>query len=102
METPNTMPRDLGRLTDGTANDDTAPAVALLLLLISADIAFIVLHLVNVETGWFRGVPMSLEADHGLPETFQYIKTFWIAVCMAAALVLRASPRIRTAPRRHR
>ena len=85
METPNTMTRDLGRPTDGAAQDDTAPAAALLLLLISADIAFIVLHLVNVETGWFRGVPISLEADRGLPETYQYIKTFWIALCLAAA-----------------
>ena len=79
------MPRDLGLLTDSAPQDDTTPAVALLLLLISADVAFIVLHLVDVETGWLRGVPISLEADRGLPETYQYIKTFWIALCMAGA-----------------
>ena len=61
-----------------------APAATLLLLLICADLVFIVLHLVNVETGWFRGIGISLEADGGLPETYQYVKEFWIAVCMAA------------------
>jgi hypothetical protein len=60
------------------------PAATLLLLLISADFVFIVLHLVNVETRWFHGVAISLEADGGVPETYQYIKEFWIAVCMAA------------------
>ena len=78
------MPRDTGPLTHDASQEDTTPAATFLLLLISADLAFIVLHLVNVETGWLRGVPISLEADGGLPETYQYIKTFWIALSMAS------------------
>lgn len=54
----------------------------LLLLLIAADLAFIVLHVVYVETSLLRGRPFSLEADNGLPEAFQYVKQFWIALCM--------------------
>jgi hypothetical protein len=59
-------------------------ARTLLLLLIAADLAFIVLHVVYIETGLLRGRPFSLEADNGLPEAFQYVKQFWVALCMAA------------------
>jgi hypothetical protein len=57
-------------------------AWTLLLLLIAADLAFIVLHVVYVETSLLRGRPFSLEADNGLPEAFQYVKQFWVALCM--------------------
>jgi hypothetical protein len=59
-------------------------AWTLLLLLIAADLAFIVLHVLYVETSLLRGRPFSLEADNGLPEAFQYVKQFWVALCMAA------------------
>ena len=71
-------------LTDHEAPDNMTPAATLLLLLIGADLTFIVLHLVNVETGWLRGAGISLEAEVGVPETYQYIKEFWITACMAA------------------
>jgi hypothetical protein len=71
----------LSRRTD--ARDTMTPAATLLLLLICTDLAFIVVHLVTVETGWLRGVGISLEAERGLPETYQYIKEFWAAVAMA-------------------
>jgi hypothetical protein len=61
---------------------DTARTV--LLLLVAADLAFIVLHVLYVETSLLRGRPFSLEADNGLPEAFQYVKQFWVALCMAA------------------
>lgn len=61
-----------------------ATARTLLLLLIAADLAFIVLHVIYVQTGLLRGRPFSLEADNGLPEAYQYVKQFWVAVCMAA------------------
>jgi hypothetical protein len=64
--------------------DNMTPAATLLLLLICTDLAFILLHLVSVETRWLRGAGISLEADRGLPETYQYVKEFWIAACMAA------------------
>lgn len=54
----------------------------LLLLLVAADLAFIVLHVLYVETSLLRGRPFSLEADNGLPEAFQYVKQFWVALCM--------------------
>lgn len=56
----------------------------LLLLLIAADLAFIALHVLYVETTLLRGRPFSLEADNGLPEAFQYVKQFWIVLCMLA------------------
>ena len=63
------------------------PAVALMLLLFCADAAFILLHLINVETGWLRGNRISLEDDGGPAELFQYLKEFWIVVCMVVAFV---------------
>jgi hypothetical protein len=66
------------------AHRPTNPAWTLLLLLLAADLAFIVLHVLYVETSLLRGRPFSLEADNGLPEAFQYVKQFWVALCMAA------------------
>lgn len=61
-----------------------ATARALLLLLIAADLAFIVLHVLYIETSLLRGRPFSLEADNGLPEAYQYVKQFWVALSAAA------------------
>lgn len=60
---------------------DTARTV--LLLFVAADLAFIFLHVLYVETSWLSGRPFSLEADNGLPEAYQYVKQFWVALCMA-------------------
>jgi hypothetical protein len=54
----------------------------LLTMLIAADLAFIVLHVIYVETALLRGRPFSLEADNGVPEAYQYVKQFWVALCM--------------------
>lgn len=54
----------------------------LLIMLVAADLAFIVLHVIYVETGLLRGRPFSLEADNGVPEAYQYVKQFWVALCM--------------------
>jgi hypothetical protein len=70
-----------------SAHESTFPAVALMLLLFCADAAFILLHLINVETDWLRGNRMSLEDDGGPAELFQYLKEFWIVVCMVVAFV---------------
>ena len=69
-------------LTNRPAQDNLAPATTLLVLLIAGDLIFIFLHLLSVETGWMRGVKISLEADGGMPETYQYAKEFWMAACM--------------------
>ncbi len=68
------------------------PALAVLFLLICADLGFILLHLISVETGWLRGARISLEADGGPAEIFQYLKEFWVAVCMVAAFVATRRP----------
>ena len=70
-------------LANRAPQDNLAPATTLLVLLIAGDLAFIFLHLLDVETGWMRGAKISLEADGGMPETYQYVKEFWMAVCMA-------------------
>jgi hypothetical protein len=61
-----------------------ATARTWLVLLIAADLAFIVLHVIYTETSLLRGRPFSLEADNGIPEAYQYVKQFWIALCMGA------------------
>jgi hypothetical protein len=61
----------------------TAP-ISLLLLLIGADLVFVLCHVIYVETAWLSGRSYSLEADGGLPEWFQYMKQLWIAACMTA------------------
>jgi len=48
-------------------------AWTLLVLLVAADLAFIVLHVLYIETSLLRGRPFSLEADNGVPEAFQYV-----------------------------
>ena len=68
-------------------HESTFPALAVFLLLICADAGFTLLHLINVETGWLRGARISLEADGGAAEIFQYLKEFWVAVCMVVAFV---------------
>ena len=61
-----------------------ATARTWLVLLIAADLAFIVLHVIYTETSLLRGRPFSLEADNGIPEAYQYVKQFWVALCMGA------------------
>lgn len=78
------MPQRSGISMDEAAQENTNSAFTLLLLLICGDLAFIFLHFVYVETGLLRGSDFSLEADGGLSETYQYVKQFWIAACMAA------------------
>ncbi len=58
-----------------------------MLLLFCGDAVFTVLHLINVETGWFRGSRISLEEDGGPAEIFQYLKEFSIVVCMVVAFI---------------
>jgi hypothetical protein len=72
---------------EGRISESTLPAVAVLLLLLCADAAFTLLHLINVETGWLRAARISLEAEGGPAEVFQYLKEFWVMVCMVAAFV---------------
>lgn len=55
-------------------------ATLFLALLIAGDIAFIVLHLLNLDQGVRN--PFSLTVDRGHPEFFQYTKLFWICLLL--------------------
>ncbi|MET0532639.1 MAG: hypothetical protein ABW171_00295 [Steroidobacter sp.] len=68
--------------TPGPPRQLHTPWTLLLLLLVAADLAFIVLHVLYIETDLLRGRPFSLEADNGMPEAFQYVKQFWVVLCM--------------------
>jgi hypothetical protein len=67
--------------------DLAAPAIAVFLLLICADLGFTLLHLLGTQTDWLRGTRTSLEADGGPAEMFQYLKEFGVVVCMVVAFV---------------
>ncbi len=64
------------------STETTLPAFALLLLLLCGDVLLILIHLISVETGWLRGAAVHLESEGGPPELYQYLKEFWIAVCL--------------------
>lgn len=49
-----------------------------LALLISADVVFIVVHLIHSYTGILPGDEFSLGSDSGYAENFLYVKEFWI------------------------
>jgi hypothetical protein len=74
---------DAGSQSRIDAIDNLSPAVALLLLLLCGDAGFALLHVIYVETDWLRGMAISLEAEGGVAETYQYVKEFWVALCMA-------------------
>lgn len=57
---------------------------ALLFLLLFADLAFIILHILYRYTDSISSGLYSLSRDRGFAEFFQYIKQFWIAVLLLA------------------
>jgi hypothetical protein len=60
-----------------------------LVLLICGDLAFIASHLAHIGTPFLRGAHYSLETDGGLAEFYQYMKEFWIVLCMVAVFIHR-------------
>jgi hypothetical protein len=69
-----------------------------LLLLICADILFIILHGFHKFSGYiqifsiFKKSAFSLDADFGVAESFQYVKELWIIVLMTRAFIRRFEP----------
>jgi hypothetical protein len=63
----------------------------LLALLVATDALFIALHILNVV--FSLGPPWStrlrIDSERGMAETFQYVKTFWIAVLLLNFAVRR-------------
>jgi hypothetical protein len=64
-----------------------------LLLLMSADTVFIAVHLVHELSPAITSNLYSLKTDRGYAEIFQYVKTYWIVI-MLAALWWRTSERV--------
>jgi hypothetical protein len=55
-----------------------------LLLLISADTAFLIVHLAHELSPFFGNRLFSLATDGGYSEIFQYVKNYWIVILLAA------------------
>lgn len=72
--------------------DQHATLVAIRLffiLLICGDLAFIAIHLGHIATPALRGAHYSLETDGGLAEFYQYMKQFWLTLCLFTAYLQR-------------
>ncbi|MDJ0703373.1 MAG: hypothetical protein QNJ46_08840 [Leptolyngbyaceae cyanobacterium MO_188.B28] len=53
-----------------------------LILLFSADLIFIFLHLLHVFSSILKNNLFSISIDFGYPEVYQYIKEFWMIILM--------------------
>jgi hypothetical protein len=58
-------------------------------LLVCGDLVFIAMHVGHITTPALRGAHYSLEADGGLAEFYQYMKQFWLVICLTAAYFQR-------------
>jgi hypothetical protein len=54
-----------------------------LLLLVLADVAFVVAHILHNHTAWLPSPRLSIEQDRGYAEMFQYFKEFSIVLLLA-------------------
>lgn len=61
-------------------------------LLICADVAFIVLHVVYFQTEHITNSLFSLSKDNGYSEFFQYIKYLWVIVLLVGIFVATKTP----------
>ena len=62
------------------ARRDNSP-ITLLALLFSADLVFILVHVVYLH-GWLWNPLFSIEMDRGYAEVYQYIKEYWIVLLL--------------------
>lgn len=67
-------------------------ASRLLTLLICADVAFIILHVVYFQTELLNNSLYSLSRDNGYAEFFQYTKFLWIILLLFGVFVRTKSP----------
>lgn len=65
----------------------TSASLLLLLLLFSADIAFIALHVLNALTPIFNNPLLNIEKDAGYSEILQYLKYFWASLVFMALCI---------------
>lgn len=64
--------------------DGQIPVRTFLWLLIAADAVFMAVHLVHALSPYFNDLLYSIEQDRGYAEIYQYVKTFWIVLMLAA------------------
>jgi hypothetical protein len=60
------------------------PVRTFLWLLLAADAVFVAVHLVHALSPYFNDLLYSIEQDRGYAEIYQYVKTFWIVLMLAA------------------
>ena len=63
-----------------------------LLLLVSADLAFFMMHILSSYTHLLQDARLSLEHDGGYAEHYQYIKEYWIFILLAIAAIRFRQP----------
>ncbi|MCB1685063.1 MAG: hypothetical protein R3E82_06305 [Pseudomonadales bacterium] len=61
---------------------DYGATITLLFLLLSVDAAFIGIHILHVWSPWLTSQAFSIETDRGIAEIYQYIKLFWLSLCL--------------------
>lgn len=78
------------RRAPAIAQDATLLAIRLFfILLVCGDLVFIAIHVGHITTPALRGAHYSLETDGGLAEFYQYMKQFWLTLCLATAYFQR-------------
>lgn len=70
---------------------DEDRASLLLLLLLSTDYVFIVLHIINRINPFEESNLFRVDYDGSYPEIFQYLKFFWMIVLLASVLIATKS-----------
>lgn len=66
-------------------------ALLFLILLLCADLAFIVLHSIHILTPFLSNSFFSIKKDRSYPEMYQYLKWFWIIIILVYLSILRRS-----------
>ena len=66
-------------------------ATLFLLLLISTDLVFLVIHLIKISSPYLKSSLFSIKKDLSYAEFFQYIKWFWIVILLVYLSVAKRS-----------
>ncbi len=61
----------------------------LLFVLLTTDLFYMCLHILSYRIPWFPKGPFWMNADGSYPESFQYIKEFWIVLLLAYVATAR-------------
>lgn len=65
----------------------SGPSGAFLLLLLSADMMFLALHLIHILSDFAQDPGYDITLDRGFAESYQLVKLYWIVLCLAWLLV---------------